>query len=178
MKMTRWFCIPMIAVLIGCPSDDEPEVGQIPVDSQVAVTDTAPADLSGLRPNIPEAAPDTFTPREPSPPTRTVASREPALPAAPAALMEAAAREQSVSRFCYQELGLKNDPSLAGNVAMVVTVGPQGIRDAQVGDANWSSRAGNAVNTCLAQKARQAWRLAPGAVAPGRYVVRLTFEGM
>jgi hypothetical protein len=180
--MKKLLVVPMLVLVAACPRDRE-ERAEIPVDSSLAV-DTAAADtlpdLSDLSPNIPAAAPDTFTPRQPRPPVRGSAggSVGPSVPAAPEALMAAVEREQSFSRFCYQELGLKSDPSLAGNVAMVVTVGQSGITDARVGDANWSSRtAGSAVNNCLNERARSAWKLAPGAVSPGRYVVQLSFRG-
>jgi hypothetical protein len=179
--MKKLLVVPMLVLVAACPRDKE-ERSEIPVDSTLvadtAATDTLP-DLSDLSANIPAAAPDTFTPRQPRAVRRSSGgSVAPSVPAAPEALMAAVEREQSFSRFCYQELGLKSDPSLAGNVAMVVTVGQSGITDARVGDANWSSRtAGSAVNTCLNEKARSAWKLAPGAVSPGRYVVQLSFRG-
>jgi len=58
-----------------------------------------------------------------------------------------------------------------------VTVGGEGITNATVGDARWSGSAGKAVNSCLNQKAKLAWKLAPGAVKAGRYVVQLSFSG-
>jgi hypothetical protein len=93
-------------------------------------------------------------------------------------LVDAVEREQSATRFCYTEFGQKADPTLRGNVAMVVTINNNGISDARVGDAKWtSSSAGRAVNRCLDQKAKQAWNVAPGAVKPGKYVVQLSFSG-
>jgi hypothetical protein len=62
-------------------------------------------------------------------------------------------------------------------VAMIVTVGSSGISGAEVGNSRWTSSTGRAVNTCLSQKAKQAWKLEPGAVKPGRYVVQLSFRG-
>jgi|SRR5688500_12842530 hypothetical protein len=174
--MRKLFVLPLLVLVAACPRDKE-ERTEIPVDSTI-VADTVP-DLSELSANIPEAAPDTFTPRRP-PPVRGSAggSVAPSIPAAPEALMTAVEREQAFSRFCYQELGLKSDPTLSGNVAMIVTIGSGGITDARVGDANWTSRAaGNAVNGCLNEKASSAWKLAPGAVSPGRYVVQLSFRG-
>ncbi len=174
--MRKLFVLPLLVLVAACPRDKE-ERTEIPVDSTI-VADTVP-DLSELSANIPEAAPDTFTPRQPEPVRRSSGgSVAPSIPAAPEALMTAVEREQSFSRFCYQELGLKSDPSLSGNVAMIVTVGSGGITGARVGDSNWTSRtAGNAVNSCLNEKAGSAWQLAPGAVSPGRYVVQLSFRG-
>jgi hypothetical protein len=162
----------MCLVLAACPRGDKKVATRdsIPVDTASADT----VDLSAVKPNIPEAAPDTFK-RQKLTATGTVgASYE----AAPSALMEAVQREQAFSRFCYQEYGQKADPSLAGGVAMVVTVGSQGITDAHVGNARWSSSAaGRAVNRCLNERAKQAWRVEPGVVKPGQYVVQLSFRG-
>jgi hypothetical protein len=144
------------------------------VDSALTL-DTMPADLSDLETNLPPPAPDTFTPRQP--PVRTTQAGE-VVPAAPAPLMAAVEREQAFTKFCFQEFGQKSDPSLRGNVAMLVTVGSNGITDARVGDSKWSSQSGRAVNRCLNERAKQAWRLAPGAVRNGRYVVQLSFTGV
>jgi hypothetical protein len=91
--------------------------------------------------------------------------------------MAAVDRERSFSRFCYQEFGQKVDPTLAGGVAIVVSVGKSGITDAKVASDSWSSNAGGAVNRCLDQRASAAWKLADGAVPAGKYVVRMTFTG-
>jgi hypothetical protein len=133
--------------------------------------DTASADLSHLRSNIPSALPDTFTPIAPKAPGITN------IPDAPPALMDAAEREEGISRFCYQEYGQKVDAKLVGVVALVVTVEGNAVRSARVGSDDWSSAAGRGVNGCLVQKAPQAWKLLPGAnVADGRYVVQLRFR--
>jgi hypothetical protein len=60
---------------------------------------------------------------------------------------------------------------------MVVTMGNSGVSDAHVGDSKWTGPAGRPVDRCLDQKAKQAWKVAPGAVKPGRYVVQLSFSG-
>lgn len=159
--------IPLVvAVFLGCPKDDE-KVGidTVPID-------TTPVAFDSLDSNVPPPAPDTFTP--PKLPTGGQSTAS-SIPNAPPALMEAVEREQSFTKFCYQEFGLKADPSLRGGVAMVVTVGSGGITKAVVANDNWTGRAGKAVNTCLNQKAAQAWQLAGGVVKPGRYVVPLSF---
>jgi hypothetical protein len=83
-----------------------------------------------------------------------------------------------VSQFCYREFGLKSDPTLAGNVGLVVTVVQTGISNVRVGAHNWSSTAaGNQVNACLNERLKAAWKLAPGAVRPGTYQLQLQFSG-
>ena len=90
--------------------------------------------------------------------------------------MEAVQREQSATTFCYNEFGLKNDPNLRGNVTLLVTVGRSGITDARVGNSIWSpSAGGRAVNSCLNEKAKDAFKIAQGAVKPGTYRVPLSF---
>ena len=170
-----------VLVLAACPKDKK----DVPVDTMLTramTADTAlpPADLSSLTSNIPAAAPDTFRRKTDEELARAAGSSGAStarIPDAPAALRETVEREVSFQRFCYQEFGQKADPTLAGNVAMIVTVGSSGISGTEVGNSRWTSNTGRAVNTCLSQKARQAWKLEPGAVKPGRYVVQLSFRG-
>jgi hypothetical protein len=60
---------------------------------------------------------------------------------------------------------------------MLVTVDPSGVSDARVANDSWSSSSGKAVNSCLNEKAKTAWKLSPGAVKSGKYVVQLAFTG-
>jgi hypothetical protein len=180
--------LPLLAFAAACPGDKKNGTAQIPVDSAkpVASADTAKVDttkstdLSQYTANLPKAAPDTFHQQKltPSGNEAAAATRGASYPDAPTPLLDAVEREQSATRFCYTEFGQKSDPSLRGNVAMVVTIGNSGVTDARVGDAKWTSAAaGRAVNRCLDQKAKQAWNVAPGAVKPGHYVVQLSFSG-
>jgi hypothetical protein len=168
----------LVAVGAGCPGEKRKSAAGDTVRAAIPV-DTAPMDLSKVQTSLPPTLPDTFKRS-----ARTVARRsggdvaaEPPLPSAPPALMDAVARERSFSRFCYQEFGQKVDPSLAGGVAFVVSVGAAGITDAKVASDSWSSNAGSGVNRCLNERAGSAWKLAAGAVPAGRYVVRMTFTG-
>ena len=179
--MKRVIFLPLlVATLAACPRDKREQSGttadSIPV---AAALDTTPADLSGVQTSLPPAAPDTFKRRTPQRGARTTAGAvgAPRIPPAPEPLMAAVRREQAFSRFCYQEFGQKSDPTLAGGVAMVVTVGSNGVTSAQVENDSWSSRAGNEVNRCLNEKAASAWKLAPGIVESGKYVVQLSFRG-
>ena len=173
--MTVAAIMVVATVAIGCPGERRDRAAD---SARAAIpVDTTPMDLSKVETSLPPAMPDTF-----QGPVRRVARRsggevaaEPTLPPAPPALMEAVSRERAFSRFCYQEFGQKVDPSLRGGVAVVVTVGQNGVTDAAVANDSWSSDAGAAVNRCLDQRAASAWKLAAGAVPAGKYVVRMTF---
>ena len=167
--------LPMMVIFAGCPKDKTAARDSMPTDTTHLDT-TQAADLGAMQANIPSAEPDTFKPRK-LPTASSNAGGGLTVPAAPSELMEAVQREQSMTKFCYTEFGQKSDPTLRGNVAMVVTVSGDGISNATVGDARWSGTAGKAVNNCLNQKAKLAWKLAPGAVKPGKYVVQLSFSG-
>jgi hypothetical protein len=153
----------LAAVLVGCPSDKKKAV--VPPPAQ----DTMPMNLDSLQSAIPPAVSDSFTP----PPRRAPAER---IPPAPPELLAAVQREQSFSKFCYQEFGQKADPTLRGGVAMVVTVDGDGVTGARVANDSWSSDAGSAVNDCLNEKAAGAWKRAAADVKPGKYVVQLSFR--
>lgn len=165
--MKRTVLFSLLVATLACPGEKKV------VKRDTIPLDTTPADLSGLKTNLPPAAPDTFRPKKL--PTGVVGGRT--IPAAPQALMDAVQRSQSVTKFCFQEKGQKADPSLRGNVAMIVTVGGEGVTAAKVGDSNWSSSSGRAVNQCLNDRAPQAWKLVPGSVPPGTYSVQLSFTG-
>ena len=169
--------VALAFLTLGCPGERRNRASDT---ARAAVpVDTTPMDLSKVQTSLPPTLPDTF-----KGPDRRVVRRsagdvaaEPPIPPAPPALMDAVSRERSFSRFCYQEFGQKVDPSLAGGVAFVVTVGQNGITDATVANDSWSSNAGSAVNRCLNERAGSAWKLAAGAVPAGKYIVRMTFTG-
>ena len=166
--MRRLLLLPMLLVAVACPKDKQSADTVAPM-----VVDTMPADLSDIKADLPPAAPDTF--KAAKVPDQTVATA-PSYPAAPDPLMEAVRREQSATQFCYNEFGLKNDPNLRGNVVLLVTVGRSGITDARVGNSIWSpSAGGRAVNSCLNEKAKDAFKIAQGSVKPGTYRVPLSF---
>jgi hypothetical protein len=161
--MRRIVMLPALWLLCACPSDKKaapPALAQ----------DTTPVNLGAVKTDIPPAAPDTFT--APKPLVRTSTK----IPNAPPELLEVVQREQAFSKFCYQEFGEKADPSLVGGVAMVVTVGSEGVNEAHVQADSWSSKAGKQVNGCLNEKAARAWKIPSDAVKPGQYVVQLAFR--
>lgn len=158
----------LLVAAVACPGDKKV------VKRDTTPLDTTPADLSSLKTSLPPAAPDTFRPKTPTG-GATTAGRS--VPSAPQPLMDAVTRSQTVTKFCYQEKGQKADPSLRGNVAMLVTVGAAGVTAAKVADSNWSSATGKAVNQCLNERASAAWKLVPGSVPSGTYSVQLSFTG-
>ena len=171
--MRRLPLLLLLLAVMACPPDKR-ATDTVAVDTPVPL-DTVPTDLSGVGTSLPPPAPDTFRVRQP---TASGGAIAPEIPLAPSPLRDAADREQSVSQFCYREFGLKSDPTLSGNVGMVVTVGQNGISGVRVGRSAWSSRAaGTQVNTCLNERLRTAWKLAPGAVRPGTYQLQLSFRG-
>jgi hypothetical protein len=175
-RLAAAMVLPMMLLFAGCPKDKTAKRDSMPIDTTHLDT-TQTTDLSAIHSNLPPAEPDTFKQRKLTPPASSGGTASMSVPAAPAALTEAVQREQSMTKFCFTEYGQKSDPTLRGNVAMVVTVGGEGITNATVGDARWSGSAGKAVNSCLNQKAKLAWKLAPGAVKSGKYVVQLSFSG-
>jgi hypothetical protein len=180
----RLTLVPLLAVALACPGEKKKDTAQIPIDTakplasaDTAMDTTKATDLGTIKANLPKAAPDTFHQQRLTATGGAAAATRASYSDAPTPLLDAIEREQSATRFCYTEFGQKADPTLQGNVAMVVTIGNGGISDARVGDSKWTGSAGRAVNRCLDQKAKQAWNVAPGAVKPGRYVVQLSFSG-
>jgi hypothetical protein len=167
--------VAFAVVILGCPGERRDRAAD---SARAAVpVDTTPMDLSKVETSLPPTLPDTFKGPDRRVVRRSAGDVEPAIPPAPPALMDAVSRERTFSRFCYQEFGQKVDPSLTGGVALVVTVGQNGITGATVANDSWSSDAGSGVNRCLNERAGSAWKLAAGAVPAGKYVVRMTFTG-
>lgn len=169
--------VVLLAGAVACPKDKKRGADTAVAVAPPITQDTTPQDLSSLQTNLPPVAPDTFKPRKLTPAPRHNGASAPSYPVAPAELMAAVERSQTFSKFCYQEFGQKSDPTLRGGVAMLVTVDPSGVSDARVANDSWSSSSGKAVNSCLNEKAKTAWKLSPGAVKSGKYVVQLAFTG-
>lgn len=168
--MKKLFSLLAITTVLACHKDKQP-----PATATAAPVDTTPVDLSKVQTALPKAAPDTFTP-PPKPKNDVV--QAPDYPPAPEALMASVNRESAFSRFCFEEYGEKLDPTLRGGVAMLVTVNSQGVSDAKVANSRWSSKQpGAGVDQCLNEKAKLAWKLEPGEVRSGQYVVQMSFRG-
>lgn len=155
-----------LVLAAACSGEKAKQTAQAPAPP---VQDTTPMNLDSIKSAIPPAAPDTFKPPKPAPVAKPI-------PPAPPALVDVVEREVSFTKFCYQEFGQKADPTLRGGVAMVVTVGRDGISGTKVANDTWSSKAGKSVNACLEERAARAWKPAAGAVKPGKYVVQLSFK--
>ncbi len=171
--MKRLLPLPFAVVLMACPGDKKPQKTaalSVPVDTTAQTTN-----LSTVKSSVPPAAPDTFRPRKLA--HTTVRSSAGELADAPPPLTDVVQREESVSQFCFIEFGKKTDPSLRGNVDMAVSVASAGVSDIRIASSSWSGNAGAAVDNCLIERAKRAWKLAPGSVKPGKYAVRLTFSG-
>jgi hypothetical protein len=166
--MRTIIALSLALLLAGCPKDRTDDTDLL------AHADTMPMDLDSLVVDLPPVEPDTFTP----PPVRRAETTpaRPQYPDAPPALLEAVRREQSFSRFCYEEFGQKEDPRLSGGVAMLVTIGPAGVTAVRVEHDTWTSGAGKNVNECLVERAPLAWKVTGGTVRPGQYVVQLGFR--
>src|SRR2546423_2720723 len=117
--------VPAVLLLCACPSDKKTAPPAI-------VQDTTPTDLGAVKTDMPSAAPDTF-----KRPVFAKPGTSMKIPNAPPELLEVVEREQAFSKFCYQEFGEKADPSLQGGVAMVVTVGGEGVNEARVKADSW-----------------------------------------
>ena len=171
--MKRLALVPLLVCALGCPGEKKQEPAVVPPPPPVDTS--TPVDLSKIKSNLPPVTPDSeLRPRKLTPP---VGAPTVSYPEAPGALLEAVQREQGATRFCYSEFGQKADPTLRGNVAMLVTVNNAGISDVRVGASRWSGNAGAAVNRCLNQRVKQAWNVSPGAVKNGTYAVQLSFSG-
>jgi hypothetical protein len=161
----------ILLVSVACHGDKKPAAAV----AAAPPVDTTPVDLSKVQTALPKAAPDTFTP---PPKPKSYAAQAPDYPPAPEPLMASVNRESAFSRFCFEEYGEKLDPTLRGGVAMLVTINSQGVSDAKVANSRWSSKQPGAdVDECLNEKAKLAWKLEPGEVRAGQYVVQMSFRG-
>jgi hypothetical protein len=186
-KYVTKHAIGLLACVIACGGGSDHTASTTKPPTPPPKADTTPQDLSSMRTTLPPPVADTFTlPKVPKQPTYEAPAVS--YPPAPEALLQTVQREQSFTRFCYQEFGQKADPTLQGGVAMLVTVASGAVSEAKVAKSRWSSSApGAEVNRCLNERAKEAWRLGSGgprgdssagtSVPAGTYVVQLTFRG-
>ena len=82
---------------------------------------------------------------------------------------------ESQLRFCYNEYGLKVNPSLAGSVNAAVTLTPSGdVTDVNVTSRSWSGEGASETEQCIAQKIR-GWRFPASDAGGGTYAFSFSF---
>jgi hypothetical protein len=82
---------------------------------------------------------------------------------------------QSQLRFCYDEFGLKVNPSLAGSVTMSLTLTGGGqVTAAQITGRTWSGPGADATEQCILQRARS-WKFSASPAGGGTYEFSFNF---
>jgi hypothetical protein len=82
---------------------------------------------------------------------------------------------QSQLRFCYDEFGLKVNPSLAGSVTMAITLtGGGAVTKAEITSHTWNGAGVEAVESCILQRAH-GWRFPASAAGGGTYEFSFNF---
>ena len=79
-------------------------------------------------------------------------------------------------RFCYEEYGLKVNPSLAGTVTAAVTlVGAGNVTDVQISDRTWSGAGASEAENCIKQRI-SGWRFPASDQGGGTYSFSFSFS--
>ena len=82
---------------------------------------------------------------------------------------------ESQLRFCYNEYGLKVNPTLAGSVSAAVTLTPTGsVSGVNMTNRTWSGAGASETEQCLAQKIR-GWRFPASDAGGGTYSFSFSF---
>ena len=82
---------------------------------------------------------------------------------------------ESQLRFCYNEYGLKVNPSLAGSVSAAVTLTPAGaVSGVNMTNRTWSGAGASETEQCIAQKIR-GWRFPASDAGGGTYSFSFSF---
>jgi len=82
---------------------------------------------------------------------------------------------ESQLRFCYNEYGLKVNPSLAGSVSAAVTLTQGGgVSGVNMTNRTWSGAGASETEQCLAQKIR-GWRFPASDAGGGTYSFSFSF---
>lgn len=91
------------------------------------------------------------------------------------ALGNAVREHEPQLRFCYQEYGLKVNPSLAGSVTLSLTINVAGsIKAATLPDRTWAGSGVAATESCILDKVR-AWSFPSAAGGAGTYEFSFNF---
>ena len=82
---------------------------------------------------------------------------------------------ESQLRFCYNEYGLKVNPSLAGSVTTSVTLAPGGgVTAVNVTNRTWSGAGASDTERCIAEKMRS-WHFPPSEAEDGTFSFSFSF---
>lgn len=82
---------------------------------------------------------------------------------------------ESQLRFCYNEFGLKVNPSLAGSVTAAITLSGTGsVSDVDVTNRTWSGAGASDTEQCITQKIR-GWRFPASEAGGGTYSFSFSF---
>jgi hypothetical protein len=91
------------------------------------------------------------------------------------ALGNAVREHEPQLRFCYQEYGLKANPSLAGSVTLALTIDVAGtITGVTIPQRTWAGSGVSATEGCILDKVR-AWRFPSAAGGAGTYEFSFNF---
>jgi len=78
-------------------------------------------------------------------------------------------------RFCYNEYGLKENPSLAGSITASVTLTPTGaVTAANVTNRTWSGAGASETERCILDKVRT-WHFPPSEAGDGTFSFSFSF---
>ena len=90
-------------------------------------------------------------------------------------LKDAMLKESEKTRDCYNNVRRDLDANLTAVLYVVANFGAAGWDIIRVEKWNNSSDAGNAVISCINQRARSEWKLPTTGVKPGAHVVKLVY---
>jgi hypothetical protein len=82
---------------------------------------------------------------------------------------------ESQLRFCYQENGLKVNPSLAGSITVAIDIAEGGaVRGANITRRTWSGAGASESEACIVRASR-GWRFPASAAGAGTYAFPFSF---
>jgi hypothetical protein len=82
---------------------------------------------------------------------------------------------ESQLRFCYNEYGLKVNPSLAGSVTTSIALAPAGgVTGVDITNRTWSGAGASETERCIAEKIR-GWRFPSSEAGGGTYAFSFSF---
>jgi hypothetical protein len=82
---------------------------------------------------------------------------------------------ESQLRFCYQEYGLKTNPSLAGTINVAITLtGSGNVTDVDINSRTWGGAGASETESCIRGKI-QSWRFPSSSAGGGTYSFPFNF---